>query len=328
MPRPIRASAFAAGLALLVVARFSFAGGGTSASSSPNPSSDAPKSGKGSGPFARSPNAATPDKFACIAAADSYQDLRKARRLSAARKQLDLCSSKSCPGQIVADCTEWREELRKATPSIIVTLDTGFRGLPSVSVDGKPLEESELIAAIELDPGRHTVIVLSEDRQAERTFLLAEGEKLKQVRFAPADFQSKPSVTTDTAGVEAPSHSNARAGPGFSTSQSDAQTKSGAGALPWIIGGAGVALILAGGVFLGVGASRYGSLKDSPCGKARTCTDDDVSSIRTNYNVGYVLGGIGLAAIATAAIIYVVYNVNGKATTQAITGLFGRDLRF
>jgi hypothetical protein len=289
-----------------------------------------PRASSAGGPTAGgAANASKPDKNACIAAADSYQDLRKARRLSAARKQLDICSSKSCPGQIIADCTEWREELRKASPSIIVTLDTGFHGMPSVRVDGNAVEENELVAAIELDPGRHTVTVLSEDRIAERTFLLAEGEKLKQVRFAPADLQSKPQGTTSTSGVETSSHSSASAEPVSSTGSSDAGKKQGPGAAPWIVGGAGLALTIAGGVFLGVGASRYGSLKDSPCGKARTCSDDDIRSIRTNYSLGYVLGGIGLAAIATAAVIYVVYSGNSKSSTQVMTGLLsGRGLSF
>ncbi len=71
----------------------------------------------------------------------------------------------------------------------------------------------------------------------------------------------------------------------------------------WIVGGIGAAALAGAGVVGFVALQERSSLYDS-CGKAGTCSQDEVDSVYRLYNVSYVAAGIGGALLATSAVMY------------------------
>jgi tetratricopeptide (TPR) repeat protein len=67
-----------------------------------------------------------------------------------------------------------------------------------------------------------------------------------------------------------------------------------------LLGGGTALFVLFGGIAVGVASSRYSTLSEPmPVGCKPTCTDEEVSSVRTPLNAGYAM--FGLAAVAAAA---------------------------
>ena len=220
----------------------------------------------------------------CISASEDGQLLKVKGQLKAAREKLAQCSDKACPGAIRKDCEAALEELDKATPTIVFAAkDAKGRDLTAVtvSVDGDKLLEELDGKAIAIDPGKHDVRFEAEGLPPHQEKLVVrEGEKARVVLVTIAE---KPKPRPKQAEVKPGGH-----GPSTAT---------------WVVGGIGAAALAGAGVIGFVALQKRSSLYDR-CGKAGTCSKDDVDSVYRLYDISYVTAGIGGALLATGAVLY------------------------
>ncbi|MCC6900641.1 MAG: tetratricopeptide repeat protein [Polyangiaceae bacterium] len=156
-----------------------------------------------------------------------------------------------------------------------------------VEIDGVAVGEGSLGTALPFDPGPRLVEVkLGETTKFSESVTLAEGDSKEVV----IEFAQGP-VSTDPAGP-AP------------VKDQSAPAKSGR-ALPWIIGGIGVAGLAAGGVFFVMKNQRVSELEDAcgpdknQCPPDKKSTYDDAKTYNTLSMVGLGVGVVGLGVATT-----------------------------
>jgi hypothetical protein len=120
---------------------------------------------------------------ACIGAYERTQIARKAGRLVDARAEAMACSQPACPAGMVTECAQWRGEIERALPSVILAFErpdgTDAVGA-EVTIDGAKVEVTGL--PLPLDPGAHTARVsLDGFEPLEQRFLLQEGEQRRRI---------------------------------------------------------------------------------------------------------------------------------------------------
>lgn len=240
------------------------------------------------------PAAAAPKKQQhCIAAAESGQQLRSTSKLIEARKAFGACTANTCPAVIRRDCGRWIDELDLATPTITVKLeDAAGAEVPEgrVLVDGEPLQRAADGRATPIDPGVHRFAWLrDEGASVEEQFVVREGEhnRVLVLRVPAPAVGPPPPVTREPAST---------------------------GPLPWVVGGAGVALTTVGFIFWGVGLSDRSTLS-STCASSHSCAQSDVEASHTKLVVGDVLIGVGLVAMIGAAYLFLRPTGERAATT-------------
>jgi hypothetical protein len=126
------------------------------------------------------------EKAACIAAAEHGQKMRKEGKLPDAQKDFVMCARPECPSVVKADCAQWRDEVERVVPSIVVEAkDTQGRDLVDVKVyvDGQLVAEKLDGKAIPLPTGEHTLrMEYGTEPHDERKILLREGERERRRR--------------------------------------------------------------------------------------------------------------------------------------------------
>jgi hypothetical protein len=236
--------------------------------------------------FAELPAHADPSSTAqqCSAAYDKAQVLRRARKLTAARDELLICSQTKCPAVITADCAPWLREVEGAMPSIVVAArDPAGNDVPAVkvSIDGALLVSGLTGAPLDVDPGSHTLTVEPEHGQrVEQPLLVNVGEKNRviQVTIRPE------------AAVQAP----ADAAPGGG--------KKGSLVPGIVVGAVGLAAM---GASLGIYLSANSSASGLRSSCAPHCNPSDVDSIRTKATASDVVWGVGAAAVGAGALMMI-----------------------
>ena len=245
-----------------------------------------------------SASAAPPKK--CIAAAESGQQLRSSGHLIEARKALAACTANNCPAVVRRDCGRWIEEIDAAQPSITVKLEeaSGEDAADGrVLVDGEPLLRTGG-RATPLDPGVHKLVWVRETGgNIEQEAIIREGERNRLIVLRVA-LATKP--TADTVEPPPPPPPRAR------------------GPLPYAIGGVGVALAGAGGIFWGIGLNDRSNLNAS-CAAAHTCAQHDIDASRTKLIVGDVLMGASVLALAGAIFLF----LNHDGSRAVLSGIPG-----
>ncbi len=230
--------------------------------------------------------AAPPTKQQCIAANEAEQYLREANKLHEARDKLLLCVSDACPGPIREDCAQRLDEIAKAMPSVVFEVkDSAGNAVPGVmmSVAG----EGDIAGtAVELDPGEHTFTFEAPGlKKIEKRLVLVEGVKQRRevVIMARAE-QAQIAGTSSPPTGEAPAES---AGPPT---------------LAWVafgVGGAGLLFGVTAGLVAGSKHSSLSNLCDNTAGTCPPVYANDLDSFhtwRTVSTVGYLVGGLGVAA--------------------------------
>ncbi len=126
---------------------------------------------------------AAADDDACIRAHQQGQEERLDGNLRAARKLLVSCAAASCPRVIVDDCNAWLQELAQEIPSVVVALEgPDAPSVLRVELDGSTIAISG--QALEVDPGRHEVVVHLANRPPVRHEVVArQGERNRLVRI-------------------------------------------------------------------------------------------------------------------------------------------------
>ena len=140
-----------------------------------------PAAGQGSG--ASSAKSGSLD--ACIAAHESGQEKRLAGKLLDARKALSQCAAAQCPREIANQCTQWMMELRGEIPSVVLVVrdqQGRDRSDARVLLDGKDLGRGWVGAALEVDPGKHSLRVeYGQGASVDQDFVAVPGETRRKV---------------------------------------------------------------------------------------------------------------------------------------------------
>ena len=182
----------------------------------------------------------------------------------------------ACAGFIRTDCAKWLGEIDASQPTVVLEVrDAAGKDTAAVRVtlDGKPWLDKLEVTAVAIDPGEHVVRYEIDRAPAhEETVRVREGEKNKKLSFS---FRVQPDGPSEE---PAPKPSVA----------------------PWVIGGAGVAGLLVGGIFGGLTLAARSTVKSDCSSATNTCSPaghsaaDNGRTFGPVSTVGLVLGGLGV----------------------------------
>ncbi len=237
--------------------------------------------------------AAPLSKDECVDAHSRGQDARDRGQLTQARQLFLSCAQAACPALVQADCAHLGDEAGRLVPSLsFAARDARQNDLPdaAVYVDGTlvatRLDDGR---AHELDPGKHTVRFAHEGREVSLGVVVAQGEKGRTII---GTFPDRPSPPSAPAPVSA-------AGPPPPGSRP---------LFPLALAGAGGAALVTGAALVAVG---FGRVPASCELDARECAAppgdpafDDAKDGVALANVGFVVGGVGAAALVGGLLWY------------------------
>lgn len=240
---------------------------------------------------------------ACASAYEQAQELRAEQHLRQAQRSLEACIEPSCPEFIRTECGRWLVEVEASLPTIVLSAKKSGSEASAVRVlcDGAPLVESLDGKAVPVDPGPHTLTFVADaTRSVELKVVFREGEKN---RIIEAELGETKVPTKRAAPAPAVHPTQVLA------------TNSGSSWLPYGFGGLGV-LGVTGFAVLGVLGNR--GLEDREARCAPSCTDADVSSVRTKYYLADLSLGVGIVSLGVAG--YLFLSSPSKAAPPASVG--------
>lgn len=224
-------------------------------------------------------------KQSCLEAHGQGQDERELGHIAQARSLFSTCAQPTCPTLVKDDCARLLEEAERSLPSLSFSARAAGGGdLPdtSVFVDGV-LVISRLDGLWhDVDPGMHVVRFEHDGRRQEHEVIVAAGEKGRPIVgvFAAA---------APPAHVRTPVARKSRLGPALAL-------------------GASAAVVAVGAALLTVGLTRIPgacSLSKHECAAPPgDAVFGDAAQAARLSNVGWAVGGVGLAAFAASLIWY------------------------
>ena len=259
-------------------------------------------------PAAETQASAAPTDRAQKCAADSYrgQEQRDRGAFVEARASFRACALDECPSLIRKDCGQWLSEVEANMPTVVVGAKDA-RGNDvlgvRVLVDGQPHPGNvESGRAFALDPGPHTFrFEHSPDAPVELTAVLRMGEHNRPIVGTFA------APSSPVASTPAPVPEHPAAPTVVHTSFS-----------PWAYAATGVAVagITSFAIFGALGLDQKNQLRAS-CGN--TCSDSQVSPLKTKYIVADTSLGIGILAGAIATWLFFHPSVDATSPSTAVT---------
>jgi hypothetical protein len=224
--------------------------------------------------------AAAEEVVACVRAAEDAQSQRSAHRLRAAFKRLLVCAQSNCPTVVRNDCVFWLAEVEKMLPSVILEAkDKDGAELTDVSVtlDGEPLVSRLDGLSVPVDPGVRTFrFEHVGSTSIEQKIVIREGQKGRPI-----------SVVFDPRPIEKPKP------PAVPRRRFRVPTGT------VVFGGVGLAALGSFAYFGIVGRNEASELGDG-CGRDRTCTEAQVSPVRTKLLVADISLGVALVSLGAA----------------------------
>jgi hypothetical protein len=261
-------------------------------------------------------DAANPTTAECVAAADSSLQLRDQHKLRAARAQMLVCASASCPAAVQSECLRRVDQTNAAIPTIVFEAkDAAGNDLSNVRVDmdGQPLTDRLDGSSLQVDPGEHHFrFTGSGGIVVDKTIVMREGEKERRERVVVA-VAAAPVATPVQAAPAAAATSALEA----SSEDPGASRRT----IAYVVGGVGVVGLAIGTVF-GLIASSSASSSKNEC-SATSCSNygqslsdyNSASSDATISTVGFVVGGL---ALATGAVLF--FTAPSSAPASGSTG--------
>lgn len=226
---------------------------------------------------------------ACASAYEQAQELRAEQHLRQAQRSLEACIDPTCPEFVRTECGRWLVELESSLPTVVLSAKKSGSDISTVRVlyDGAPLVESLDGKAVAVDPGPHTLTFISDGvAPLELKVVFREGEKNRIIEALLAETRQ-------------PTH---KAAPALVAAKEPiSPTKSGRGWLPYGLGGLGV-LGVTGFAVLGMLGNRDLDEREARC--APSCSDADVSSVRTKYYLADVSLGVGIISLGVAGYLF------------------------
>lgn len=237
-------------------------------------------------------SAAPPTKDECLQAHSKGQDARDAAQLTQARTLFLVCAQNACPAIVQADCARLAEELDRLQPSVTFSARDGAQDLPDtqVFVDAT-LVTSKLSdgRTYDVDPGPHKIRFVHEGRETIVSVVINQGEKARAIV----------AMFGGGAAPGSPASPSPAAPPPPTPSRS---------ATPLVFAAIGGAAAAAGAILVGVG---FGKVPSTCSVSTNECAAppndpafDKASSGVGMANVGFVVGGLGLATLVTSLIVY------------------------
>jgi hypothetical protein len=236
------------------------------------------------------------EKQVCALASEDAQQLRTEGRPREARERLLVCVRDVCPQIVRKDCTLWLAEVTAALPSVVVGARDG-QGQDVVNVkvtlDGKPFTDRVDGKAIAVNPGVHTFHFEMEGAPpVDEKVVVREGEKNRElvVTFkTPA-----PPVVTAPVPVKP-------MGPEPVPAESRSHSQ-GPPVLTYVF--TGVAAVAAGG-YAYFGIKGKNDVYDLRGTCAPGCSQSQKDNASTELLIANISVGVGVAALATAAILWI-----------------------
>jgi hypothetical protein len=214
----------------------------------------------------------------CLKAPVDGQQLQRDGKLIDAHDRFVQCASKSCPPEIVQDCTRWAREVDEATPSVVVAArDARGHELTDVlvSIDGAAPTQGGA-RALPLDPGPHKfVFVRSGHPDIVDQAVLHEGEKNREVVATYPSLASSKLEDEPRARLSRP-----------------------VPVLVWVAGGVSVAAFAVFGTFGALGVSERSA---DHCAPPVGCPSSEKSEVDTKFIVADVALGVGVVALGVTA---------------------------
>jgi hypothetical protein len=272
---------------------------------------------------------------ACVANYKTGLEREQSSHLVEARELFLKCAKSGCGSPLKEECTTRFTRLDNDIPSIvpIVTDDSGMPRVDiEVRMDGQLLTSHLDGHALPLDPGMHEFSFASDGGVfATQSIMLAQGQRNRTVSASlrsavmrtPKQKKGQAVAAVDKAPVE---KSNEEAAPtprvptpeaaarqvvekeaaereasGPDATVETAAPSAGTSKLPYIVGGAGLASIGAGALFIYWGRKDNSNLTScSPVGGETNCPQSAVDHVRRMYLIGDVALGVGVAALGAA----------------------------
>jgi hypothetical protein len=209
----------------------------------------------------------------CIDATVEGQKLQRDGKLMGARERFLVCSSSTCPADVVSRCERWARGVTELVPSIVtVARDDAGHDLPDVrvTIDDRP-PQAPSARAIELDPGEHRVRFERRGaRTIEQRVVLHDAEKN---RLVVGEFPSPKPLGPST----------------------DKSTTRPVPATVWVLGGIGIVGLASFGVFAAKGANdRTTHHCDTGCPTAQK-NDVDAELRAADISLGVAVVTLGVA---------------------------------
>jgi hypothetical protein len=226
-----------------------------------------------------SPAARADDADVCMTAPVEGQTLQKAGKLLAARDKFTSCARKSCPTEIVQDCTRWAGDVLAALPTVVLAArDQAGHDLSdaTVSIDDKPPVPVGA-RSTPIDPGSHKFVfrrlATGTGATVEQVTIVREGEKNREVA---ATFQTPDAAVPPPTVQERPIP-----------------------AATWVSAAFGVAGFGVLGVAGGIGvANRASEHCDTGCTQSQKSGVDDL------FHVADIGLGVGAAGVVLATVLF------------------------
>jgi hypothetical protein len=217
---------------------------------------------------------AAEDKQVCAASYEAAQRFRLASHLLEARAELSACTRATCAEAIRLDCARWFEELQRSIPTVVVAArDANGADLSDVAVelDGRKWQPRLEGKAMEIDPGEHALrFVPPQSDPVVLRIVARQGEKDRLVAVTLPK-PSEASSSRRTVGL--------------------------------VVGGVGVAAIGA-SLFLGYSAKQQENrMRQGATACAPSCSDADVSALRTKLDWSYGVLAAGAVAVGVGLVI-------------------------
>ena len=244
-------------------------------------------------------------KEECVEAHSRGQDAKDQGKLSLARKLFLTCAQSTCPAVVQSDCARFADDLTRQQPSLsFAARDGNGVDLPDTTVY---VDDILIVTRLDgkshdVDPGTHTVRFANNGKDQVVTVVVEPGEKGRPVVAtfgAPSSAGAGGGAKADATPVK---HSGPRVTHPF-------------GARIAIYGGAG--MVVAGVGLAVLGMSRVPSNCDTSTNQCAAPPGDPsfdkASSAVKLENIGWIVGGVGVAALAGGVIWY----VTGKSQAPA-----------
>lgn len=245
--------------------------------------------------------AAHADTDACIAQYDHAVAERKKGSLIAARSAYAECAVESCPSEIKSECERGSAAVADEIPTIVVAARRAdgtdvSRGV--LLLDGKPVARGLEGLPIELDPGRHELVLRLPDGSEKKVGLVARAnQKGRLIRIQ----LGAPAPAPAPRPVPPPDEADGR------------ESLLG----PVLLGVGGVALASF-GVFAILGYSKQKELEDD-C--KPECAPDEISEMQRLYLIADVSLAVSVLAIG-GGIVIMASGAPGDSATVAVGGRF------
>lgn len=189
-----------------------------------------------------------------------------------------------------------RDALEARVPKLVIVRGEGA-GAIKIELDGVALGQAQVGKEVSVDPGPHEVTgILGDGRRFKRTVEVAEGKSETVTLDVPDDLTNTPAPPPTTEGGAATD-----AGGGVTPGVASAASGS---AAPWVVGGIGVASLIASGVFFALKNGAENELDRECLGK--TCPDTVQSTQSRGETYATLTGvtlGVGIVGVGVASVM-------------------------